>query len=477
MSLSVRGETMLEGVPGCDLEPEECYWELAQDASGKSVLIHLQKTLGKKSSDAKVHTHLFPTSHGERLMQYGIDAMLTYHYLVSEYLASSCEAPEEFYALSISEQADRVWQGLFVNSTPMSEPCRGVLTTQAAQVEVAERDLPAIRRWYAGQDAVMFNEKMMRLARLRYIITSHDPFDPDQLHLCLEPPYEMPRYKSALALDALLEGRWDEVTKSLEQSGKPGPKRLMFSGPKTLRQMLSIDGRAPDPTTATSIGKCKWVFITCGTSESFSYCRGVVRPPSADILDADLSESVFVPSPQQVLDALLLPLCRDFSLALSLRMGTRRAVNPSLQLAGDAVGAAELRSLGHLCEANPSVKFLFTVLSRNDQHEAAVLSSKFRNLHLWGCWWYCNKPSVVTEVTSLRLEMLGMNFTYQASSARVHDQLIYKWIHSRSLLSKLLVGKYSDLMATGWKVSRGDIRRDVYRLLGGAFEDFLQKPL
>ena len=36
----------IPGVPGCDLEPEECYWELAEDANGKSVLIHLQKTLG-----------------------------------------------------------------------------------------------------------------------------------------------------------------------------------------------------------------------------------------------------------------------------------------------------------------------------------------------------------------------------------------------------------------------------------------------
>ena len=36
----------IPGVPGCDLEPEECYWELAQNADGKSVLIHLQKTLG-----------------------------------------------------------------------------------------------------------------------------------------------------------------------------------------------------------------------------------------------------------------------------------------------------------------------------------------------------------------------------------------------------------------------------------------------
>ena len=31
------------------------------------------------------------------------------------------------------------------------------------------------------------------------------------------------------ALDALLEGRWDEVTKTLEQCGKPGPKlRLLL---------------------------------------------------------------------------------------------------------------------------------------------------------------------------------------------------------------------------------------------------------
>ena len=43
-----------------------------------------------------------------------------------------------------------------------------------------------------------------------------------------------------------------------------------------------------------------------------------------------------------------------------------------------------------------------------------MLAAKFRNLHLWGCWWYCNNPSVVRDVTSLRLELLGPNFTFQA---------------------------------------------------------------
>ena len=106
-----------------------------------------------------------------------------------------------------------------------------------------------------------------------------------------------------------------------------------------------------------------------------------------------------------------------------------------------------------------------------------VLASKFRNLHLWGCWWYCNNPSVVASTTQLRLELLGPNFTFQASSARVHDQLVYKWVHARAVLTKLLADKYEELMATGWRISRGEVRRDVQRLLGGAYEEFLAKRL
>ena len=118
-----------------------------------------------------------------------------------------------------------------------------------------------------------------------------------------------------------------------------------------------------------------------------------------------------------------------------------------------------------------------TVLSPADQHECAVLATKFRNLHLWGCWWFCNNPSVVASVTQLRLELLGPSFTYQASSARVHDQLVYKWRHARALLATLLTKQYEELLATGWRVSRGEVRRDVQRLLGGAYEEFMLKKL
>ena len=61
----------------------------------------------------------------------------------------------------------------------------------------------------------------------------------------------------------------------------------------------------------------------------------------------------------------------------------------------------------------------------------------------------------------------------QASSARVHGQLVYKC----ATLTRLLADKYEELMATGWRVSRGEVRRDVQRLLGGAYEEFLCKTL
>ena len=65
----------------------------------------------------------------------------------------------------------------------------------------------------------------------------------------------------------------------------------------------------------------------------------------------------------------------------------------------------------------------------NNQHEACVLASKFRNLHIYGCWWYCNVPSLIESITTLRVEMLGTSFTVQHSDARVLDQLVYKWAH------------------------------------------------
>jgi hypothetical protein len=83
-------------------------------------------------------------------------------------------------------------------------------------------------------------------------------------------------------------------------------------------------------------------------------------------------------------------------------------------------------------------------------------------------------PYCIEEITRLRLELLGLSFTAQHSDARVLDQIIYKWNHSRRLLAKVLTDKYTDLVKTGWEPTAAEIERDVKDLLGGAFARFCQ---
>jgi hypothetical protein len=174
----------------------------------------------------------------------------------------------------------------------------------------------------------------------------------------------------------------------------------------------------------------------------------------------------------QVLEGAVLPHCRDQGLPLALMLGVKRAVNPALRLAGDGVGRSDLRALEHLCASHPQNKFLVTVLSRENQHELCVLARKFRNLHLFGCWWFTNVPSLIDEITRLRLELLGLSFTPQHSDARVLDQLIYKWTHFRQILARVLTDQYDAVCATGWKPTAAELQRDVSDLLGGAFVRF-----
>ena len=73
-----------------------------------------------------VHTHLFPPEFGG-IGLWGIDELLTYHYLEAELFRSSSISPERYWEMPKREQADAIWQALFVENTPISEATRGVI--------------------------------------------------------------------------------------------------------------------------------------------------------------------------------------------------------------------------------------------------------------------------------------------------------------------------------------------------------------
>ena len=198
--------------------------------------------------------------------------------------------------------------------------------------------------------------------------------------------------------------------------------------------------------------RTKPVYMACSLPDTFQYPQDTVQ--SRLLADA------------------VLPACQDFGVPMSLMIGVRRQVNPALKLAGDGGGRADLRVLANLCLTFPANRFLVSLLSRENQHEFCVYARKFANLLPFGCWWFLNNPSIVEEMTSQRLEMLGTSFIPQHSDARVLEQVIYKWRNTRRTLAPVLTKRYALLTEDGGRVTYADIERDVARLFRGNFERF-----
>ncbi|MGC8766073.1 MAG: glucuronate isomerase, partial [Brevinematia bacterium] len=112
-----------------------------------------------------------------------------------------------------------------------------------------------------------------------------------------------------------------------------------------------------------------------------------------------------------------------------------------------------------------------------NQYELCVTARKFKNLMIFGCWWFLNTPSLIEEITKMRIELLGFSFIPQHSDARVLEQLIYKWKNSKEIIKKVVYEKYLDLIKSGWILKEEDIERDLSQLFRRNFEEFVLKKI
>ena len=174
---------------------------------------------------------------------------------------------------------------------------------------------------------------------------------------------------------------------------------------------------------------------------------------------------------------LVIPLCREFKIALTLMVGAKRGVNPDLKDGGDGVKKVDTDWISRLCRENSDVKFMVTALSSENQQELIVLSRKFSNLMVFGVWWFLNTESQIMDITVKRLELLGTSFIPQHSDSRILEQLLYKWPRARKMLQYLLTEKYLLLEELGWKVTDQEIERDVRNLLSGNFVKYTERDI
>ena len=387
-----------------------------------------------------IHTHLYDPAFG-KLLLWGIDDLLVYHYLVAEVFRYLDMPFANFWELSKTRQAELIWDTLFLKNSPVSESCRGILTTlNVLGIDARKRDLNAIRAWFSEWTMEDYVAHCMETANVKTICMTNSPFDDDERSIWQNGFKRDPRFTAALRIDPLLLS-WQSAYGQLAHWGYKVSEDLTAHTISEVRRFLGDWTERINPR-----------FVMVSLADDFEF------PAQNECA--------------QLIEKAIVPHCREFGIPFALMPGVRRQVNPELKLAGDGVGAVNLGALQNLCAMYPDTKFIATVLARENQHELCVLARKFRNLHVFGCWWFLNNPSLVDEITRMRVELLGLSFTPQHSDARVLDQLLYKWQHTRHIISKVLVEKYGDLAATGWVPTREEIQRDVQKLFGGAFDDF-----
>jgi hypothetical protein len=364
-----------------------------------------------------VHTHIFPPAFKD-LCLFGIDELLTYHYLVAEMFRTARVSYERFWRMSKTEQADLVWQTLFVENSPVSEAARGVISViDAFGLDTRAHDLKEAREFFNSRTLREHVEHVFDLALVSDVVMTNDPLDEAEAQVWKDGVDLDRRFRSSLRLDRLLNSGGDVLS---------------------TRRFLDEWIQRMDP-----------VYLAASLPAEFQF-------PNDDTRDRLLREVV-------------LPAARDHRLPLTLMIGVRRQVNPKLREAGDGVGRADVKAIERLCAKYHDVQFLATFLSRENQHELCIAARKFNNLMPFGCWWFLNNPSIVSEITRERFELLGPSFIPQHSDARVLEQLIYKWRHARKQIANALYDSYARLLDSGRAVTSEEISRDVRRLFSENF--------
>ena len=412
-----------------------------------------------------MHTHLYSPAFGTPvpnatgttdpggMLLWGIDELVTYHYLVAEVfrvVPATVLPYERFWRMTKAEQADHIWKHLFVERSPISEACRGVLTTlQKLGLDVSDRKLDGARKWFRQQEPSAYIDRVMGLAHVESITMTNPVFDDAERERWLKGVKPDPRFTAVLRIDPLLRN-WPDAAKRMAAWGYKVGEEITSGTIEEARRFLR-----------DWVDRQNAIYLALSLPPDWRY--------PADPADATARAG------QSILEQVVLPVCAERGLPFAMMIGSRLRVNPALNDAGDMVGKADVASVTTLARAFPQNKFFVTMLARENQHELAVAARKFGNLMVFGCWWFVNNPSLITEITRMRVELLGTSFIPQHSDARVLDQLVYKWDHSRKLIAGVLAEKYRDVVDAGWKLTRQDVERDVRLYLKDNFRDFLKR--
>jgi hypothetical protein len=280
-----------------------------------------------------------------------------------------------------------------------------------------------------------YTDLVFEKAGIACVYMTNDPLDDSEGPLWQEGIDVDPRFKAVLRLDSALMN-WPAPAEKLRARGYEVEEGLSEKTFSELRRYLT-----------DWVTKINARYMAISLPPDFTY-------PSDE-------------STSQMMANVVYPTAHELGIPSAMMIGVTRQVNPQLKDGGDSLGKWDITNLERIARDWPDVNFLITLLSRENQHELCVTGRKFPNVHPFGCWWFLNNPSIIQEITAERLELLGTTFVPQHSDARILDQLLYKWPHSKRVIAPVFASKYESLRAAGWPLTEADIQRDIANMFGG----------
>src|SRR5260370_1806297 len=165
-----------------------------------------------------VHTHLFSPAFGN-LGLWGIDELLTYHYLEAEFFRSSDTTPQRSWKLSKRVRADAIWRALFVANAPISESTRGIVAVlHAFDLPTDASGLEEARIFFAAQPLDEHIRRVLEIAGVSSVVMTNDPLDPDEQPVWLNGGQDHAQFHAVLRLDRILWG-WPRHWQQLASQG------------------------------------------------------------------------------------------------------------------------------------------------------------------------------------------------------------------------------------------------------------------
>src|SRR5579871_266608 len=233
-----------------------------------------------------IHTHLFMPSLG-KLGLWGIDELITYHYLEAELFRSSGITADEYFRLSKRQKADAIWKALFLENTPVSEAARGVIAVlQAFGLSTDREDLIEARAFFASQEPRAHIRRVFELAGITEAVMTNDPLDPEEAPLWERGAEPDPLFHAVLRLDRILN-HWRDHWQTLAAQGYGVNQDASSQSLSEVRRFLAV-----------WCARMRPVYMAVSLPDTFTY-------PDPEIRGRLLADAV-------------LPVCREQAIPLSL---------------------------------------------------------------------------------------------------------------------------------------------------------------